>query len=198
MSTQIERSNATRSKILAVARAAFVRDGYDGASLEKIATDAGFTKGALYHHYDGKEALFAAVFSLVSLETINAAGKRAAKIGVPREQLKAAAMAWLKAVERSDARTIILDLAPKALGFAGARALEDSITLEPLLGLVHAVLESEKLKGNVDALLAARLINATLTEIALLRHASDGRAPGTNMAADAIIGVIDGVLKGSI
>jgi AcrR family transcriptional regulator len=198
MSTQIDRSNATRSKILAVARAAFVREGYDGSSLEKIATDAGFTKGALYHHYAGKEALFAAVFGLVSLETITAAGKRTEKIGVPREQLKAAAMAWLKAVERSDASTIILDLGPKALGYARARAIEDSITLEPLLRLVQAVIDSEQIKGNVDAVLASRLINAALTEIALLRHASDGRSPKTNAAADAITGVIDGVLKGVI
>jgi AcrR family transcriptional regulator len=195
MSTQIERSNATRSKILAVARAAFVRGGYDASSLEKISTDAGCTKGALYHHYAGKEALFAAVFSLVSLETINVAGKSTAKIATPREQLKAAAMAWLKAVERSDASTIILDLGPKALGYARARALEDSITLEPLLSLVHAVIESEKLKVDVDAVLAARLINAALTEVALLRHASNGRSPRINVAAVAITGVIDGMLK---
>jgi AcrR family transcriptional regulator len=198
MSTQIERSSATRSKILSVARAAFVRDGYDGSSLEKIAADAGFTKGALYHHYNGKEALFAAVFSLVSLETINAAGKRTAKIGVPREHLKVAAMAWLKAVERNEASTVILDLGPKALGFARVRALEDETTLKPLLGLVQAVIDSEKLEGSVEALLAGRLINAALTEIALLRHASGGRTPKLNVAADAIAGVIDGVLKRSI
>jgi AcrR family transcriptional regulator len=197
MSTQIERSNATRSRILAVARAAFVRDGYDGASLEKVAAEAGFTKGALYHHYDGKEALFAAVFSLVSRETTDAAGKRAAKHEKPREQLKAAAMAWLKAVESSDASAIILDLGPKALGFARARALEDSIALQPLLGLIQAVIVSEQLKGNLDALLAARLINAALSEIALLRHASGRRTPNSRMAAVAIEGVIDGVLKGS-
>lgn len=196
MSTQFERSNATRAKILAVARAAFVRDGYDGVSLEKIAAEAGFTKGALYHHYAGKEALFAAVFSLVSRETIAIAGKRAGKSGAPRERLKAAAMAWLKAVERTDARVILLDLGPRALGFAQARALEDSITLEPLLGLVRAVIEAEKLKGGVGALLAARLINAALTEISLLRHASGGRDPSAIIAAHAIAGVIDGVLKG--
>jgi AcrR family transcriptional regulator len=197
MSTQLERSAATRSKILAVARAAFARDGYDRSSLEKIAADAGLTKGALYHHYEGKEALFAAVFSLVSLETIRNAGKRAPKIGQPREQLKAAAMAWLKAVERNDAGTIILDLGPKALGFARARALEDEITLEPLLDLVRAVIDAEKLEGNVDALLAARLINAVLSEISLLRHASGGRVPSTNVAADAISGMVDGLLRRS-
>jgi AcrR family transcriptional regulator len=187
MSTQIERSNATRSKIIAVARSAFARDGYDVVSLEKIAAEAGFTKGALYHHYEGKEALFAAVFSLVSRETIDAAGKGAAKIEAPREHLKVAAMAWLNALESSDARTILLDLGPKALGFARVRALEESVTLQPLLGLVNAVI----------ALLAARLINATLAEVALLRHESGGTSPSTLEAGHAIASVIDGVLNGS-
>lgn len=181
--------------MLAVARAAFVRDGYDGASLEKIAAEAGFTKGALYHHYDGKEALFVAVFNLVSMEIIEIAGQRTAKSGDPRAHLKAAAMAWLKAVEESNARTILLDLAPKALGFERARALEDAIALEPLLNLVHAVIDAERLRSAVDALLVARLINAALTEIALLRYASNGGFPSTKMAGHVIAGVIDGVLK---
>ena len=195
MSTQIERSNTTRAKLVAVARAVFVRDGYDGASLEKIAGEAGLTKGALYHHYEGKEALFAAVFSLVSREIVEIAGRASAAAGTPREHLKAAAMAWLDAVESSDARIILLDLGPRALGFANARAIEDSITLEPLMKLVEAVIETEELNDTVDVLFAARLVNAALTEIALLRHASDGCAPNSNMAAQAISGVIDGLLK---
>jgi AcrR family transcriptional regulator len=196
MSTQIERSNATRAKIIAVARAAFVQDGYDESSLEKISAEAGVTKGALYHHYDGKAALFAAVFTLVSQETLATAGRRASRIDVPRAKLKGAAMAWLRIVESSDARTILIDLGPRVLGFAGARQLEELITLQPLLKLVHAVIETEKLRGHVEALLAARLINAALTEISLLRHASDGHSPSLKSAAHAIEGVIDGVLKG--
>jgi hypothetical protein len=136
------------------------------------------------------------VFSLISLETIDDVSKQTAKIGGPREHLKAAAMAWLKAVERTDARAIILELGPEALGFARVRAIEDSITLEPVLGLVQAVIEAENLKNTIDALLVARLINAALAEIALLRNASNGRVPSIAMAADAITGVVDGLLKG--
>lgn len=60
MSTQFERSSATRAKIIEVARAAFLPDGYGGTSLDKIAAAAGVTKGALYHHYASKKALFTA------------------------------------------------------------------------------------------------------------------------------------------
>jgi AcrR family transcriptional regulator len=195
MSTQTERSATTRSKILAVARVAFIHDGYDGASLEKIAAKAQLTKGALYHHYAGKEALFAAVFTLVTQEVIETVGRRAAKTVSPRKHLKDSAITWLQAIEASDARTIILDLGPKALGFAQARALEESITLEPLIGLVQAVINDEQLKGGVDALLVANLFNAALTEIALLRHATVGKTPTIEMAKKSMAGVIDGLLK---
>lgn len=171
-----------------------MRDGYDAASLEKIAAEAGLTKGALYHHYSGKEALFVAVFNVVCQEVIDLVGRRPTKAGTPRELLIENAMAWLKAVERNDARAILLELGPKALGFAQARALEDSIALMPLLKLVQALIETEKL-NTIDALLAARIINAALTEIALLRHLSDGRTPNIKIAARAIEGVIAGVLK---
>jgi AcrR family transcriptional regulator len=194
MSTQIERSTTTRTKILAVARAAFVQDGYDGSSLERIATEAELTKGALYHHYSSKEALLAAVFSLVSQEIMNVLKKGSIKIASHREQLKATTMAWLKAVESSDARAIILDIGPKALGFARARALEDTITLGPLLNLVRAVIDAERLEDTLDALLIARLINAALSEIALLRYASDMQTPTADAASKAIAGIIGGLL----
>lgn len=47
-----------RSRILAVAAHNFERDGYVGASLRRIATDAGFTKGAVYSNFGSKPDLF--------------------------------------------------------------------------------------------------------------------------------------------
>ena len=49
-----------RSQILAGAAAVFAADGYEGASMARIATVAGVSKGTLYNHFDGKAALFAA------------------------------------------------------------------------------------------------------------------------------------------
>ncbi|MES7927281.1 TetR/AcrR family transcriptional regulator [Cutibacterium acnes] len=50
-----------RSRILAVAAHNFERDGYVGASLRRIATDAGFTKGAVYSNFGSKPDLFGQV-----------------------------------------------------------------------------------------------------------------------------------------
>ncbi len=57
-----EQSKAvTRATLIAVGRTHFLRDGLGGAVADKIAEDAGYSRGALYSHFDGKEDLFLAV-----------------------------------------------------------------------------------------------------------------------------------------
>src|ERR1700690_1597800 len=54
-----EQSKAnTRERLLAAARSVFARRGFHGASVEEIASEAGFSTGALYSNFDGKEDLF--------------------------------------------------------------------------------------------------------------------------------------------
>ena len=54
-----EQSKAnTRERLLAAARSAFASHGFHGASVEEIASRAGFSTGALYSNFDGKEDLF--------------------------------------------------------------------------------------------------------------------------------------------
>lgn len=51
----------TRRRILDAARRTFARMGYDGASIDEIAADAGLTKGAVYWHFSSKMDLFKAI-----------------------------------------------------------------------------------------------------------------------------------------
>jgi AcrR family transcriptional regulator len=54
-----EQSRAnTRERLLAAARSVFARCGFHGASVDEIAAEAGFSTGALYSNFDGKEDLF--------------------------------------------------------------------------------------------------------------------------------------------
>ena len=48
-------------QVLAAAKTVFLRDGYDLASMDAIASEAGVSKGTLYGHFPGKEQLFTAV-----------------------------------------------------------------------------------------------------------------------------------------
>jgi AcrR family transcriptional regulator len=59
--TREESQAQTRAALMAVGREHFLRHGLGGAVAEKIAEDAGYSRGALYSNYDGKEDLFLAV-----------------------------------------------------------------------------------------------------------------------------------------
>lgn len=58
MTTQ-QRSEATRSRILASAAVCFAERGYDATGVAEICQQAGVSKGAIYHHFASKQALFA-------------------------------------------------------------------------------------------------------------------------------------------
>jgi AcrR family transcriptional regulator len=50
----------------------FARRGFEGASLDEIAETAGFTRGAIYKNFDGKEDLFFAVIDRLNEQVIDA------------------------------------------------------------------------------------------------------------------------------
>jgi AcrR family transcriptional regulator len=60
--TREESKQQTRDAVLAAARDVFARDGFHGATLERVAEEAGFTKGAVYSAFDSKADLFLAVY----------------------------------------------------------------------------------------------------------------------------------------
>jgi AcrR family transcriptional regulator len=60
--TREESKQNTRAAVLAAARGVFARAGFHGATLERVADEAGFTKGAVYSAFDSKADLFLAVY----------------------------------------------------------------------------------------------------------------------------------------
>jgi AcrR family transcriptional regulator len=63
-----QQGEATRRALIDAARKLFGEQGYAATSLDEVVTSAKVTKGALYHHYRGKQELFAAVYEKVKLE----------------------------------------------------------------------------------------------------------------------------------
>ena len=63
-----DRSAATREKMLEVAETLFARMGYEGAHLERIASEVGVRKTALYYYFDSKEALYVRVLERMLLD----------------------------------------------------------------------------------------------------------------------------------
>jgi AcrR family transcriptional regulator len=58
-----ERKARTREALLAAAARVYARRGFDGATLDEVAAEAGFSKGAVYAHFGSKENLLMALMS---------------------------------------------------------------------------------------------------------------------------------------
>ena len=63
-----ERQAETRRRLVDVAREMFLADGYAATSLDKVAEQAGFSKGAVYSNFSGKEELCMAVLDSIHAE----------------------------------------------------------------------------------------------------------------------------------
>lgn len=68
--SRAERQQQTRERLVEVATAMFLDVGYAGTSLDKVALAAGFSKGAVYSNFAGKEELCMAVLDIIHAEKI--------------------------------------------------------------------------------------------------------------------------------
>ncbi|HEY4810065.1 MAG TPA: TetR/AcrR family transcriptional regulator [Solirubrobacteraceae bacterium] len=96
-----ERTRAnTRERLLTAARSVFARSGFHGASVDEIASEAGFSTGALYSNFDGKEDLFLVLMEREiaehAREIAEAVGARASVA----ERATGGARQWMTMIDR--------------------------------------------------------------------------------------------------
>lgn len=124
MSLRDEKSARTRAAFLAAARALFAASGYAATPTEAILDRVGVKRGALYHHFRDKAALFEAVCHDLHREA--GAEIEAALVGItdPVEALVAGCRAWLAFMARPDVRQILLVDAISVLGIERWNAMD--------------------------------------------------------------------------
>ena len=119
--TQGERTAQTRAALIAVARRLFGAEGFAAVGAERVAQEAGMTRGALYHHFTDKADLFAAVLDQVEAEIALRVADSVAGFD-PADtagMLLAGADAWLDASTEPDLQRIVLLDGPSVLGGTG-------------------------------------------------------------------------------
>jgi AcrR family transcriptional regulator len=141
-----EQAEATRRELLAVARELFAAHGYAATSLERVARDAHVTRGALYHHFDGKRGLFRAVYEALEGELVARVAAAVAAAPQPARQLEAGVDAFLDACLDPAVQQIVLLDAPSALGWDLWHELNGVYGL----GLVRAALAAGMELGTVE------------------------------------------------
>jgi AcrR family transcriptional regulator len=89
--SRAERKEDTRARLLASAGRVFARRGYHAASVEDVAEDAGFSKGAVYSNFESKEELFLALLEERFARRLDDVRAAVAEPGEPGEQARRSA-----------------------------------------------------------------------------------------------------------
>lgn len=185
MNKKVERGRSTREQLVAIATRLFAARGYEGASIEAVLQESGLSRGALYHHFVSKEALFDAVLEHVEAgiaeETLTASRAHTD----PVEALRAGCLAWVRLAGDPLVQRIVLLDAPAVLGWERWRAIEERYGF----GLLKAALRPIAEQGRLPAELVepfAHMILAAMNETALLIVRAEDGAAATREAEVAV------------
>jgi AcrR family transcriptional regulator len=159
---------ATRGQLVGVATQLFADHGYEGTSIDAVLSAAGVSRGALYHHFAGKEALFEAVVSEVSNRVTEDLVAAISGCTDPVDALRTAALAWVDLSARDPVvqRVVLVD-APSVLGWERWRTMDDGRTLGAMRAMLQAVSDSGRLAPEL-VVPFAHMILAALDEITLV------------------------------
>lgn len=124
MAKQAERREATRGAIIRAATALFGRHGFAATSVDQLAAKAGVAKGAVYHHFATKEALFEAVFEAVSEEVSAKVAAAARKAPDLIASINLGTKAYFKICSEGATGRIILGDGPAVLGWQRWREID--------------------------------------------------------------------------
>lgn len=191
--TQASRSAATRDALIAAARRLFAERGYGEVGTEEIVRTAGVTRGALYHHFADKVALFAAVFETLETEV---AGRIAAAAGAqtdpdPIALMRAGVAAWLDACAEPEVHRIMLIDAPSVLGWERWTEISNHHNMGLAQALLTHAIEVGRIPAQPVVPLAHTLIGAVREAAMYLARSAD------QVQARAEVGrVMDQLLRG--
>jgi AcrR family transcriptional regulator len=119
-----KKAQKTRAQLVAAARKLFARQGFAATSTEEILQKAGVTRGALYHHFKDKAALFEAVCVAMHEEAVAEISDVTGEDVPPFDGLVAGSLAWIDHTAKPDVNRILIVEAPAVLGWERWNALD--------------------------------------------------------------------------
>jgi AcrR family transcriptional regulator len=167
MATNPERSAATRGRLVGAARALFAGNGFAATGTEAILQRAGVQRGALYHHFADKAALFEAVCIALSEEALPIVEAAAARARDPLDALMFGSIAWIDFATRDDVRRILLVDAPNVLGWQRWDALDRQLSQQALHDALGHALSAGTIRFDAGPDLLATMVNGALGALAL-------------------------------
>src|SRR6266436_440778 len=162
-----EYTEATRQALLAAGRDIFAKEGYQATGIEAISRAARVTRGAFYHHFEDKKALFDAVVVSMQAEAVARIGERARAQQKIWDRLSVGIDAYLDACLEPAYARIVIQEAPAVLGNERYREIEEAYPM----ALFTATLNALKREGELDFEdidLRSRMVDAMICKVALM------------------------------
>ena len=188
-----EHVEATRRAVLAAARSSFGAKGYAQTSVEEIAAAARVTKGAVYHHFASKEALFRAVHAELEAE----AQARAVAARDPEQpaidQIAAMVDGYLDAALDGEIRRITLIDGPALLGLEPDLPADAQVRVDAVRSFVAAAIGRGEIVA-VDPGLLTDLIGGLALQGALLI----ARSTDPDVTRASLGFAVDALLRGGL
>jgi AcrR family transcriptional regulator len=167
-----EYAEITRTALIDAAREIFVEAGFQQAGIEAIARRARVTRGAFYHHFVDKQALFEALVIELQANAALRLTESARAEGDPFARLRAGARAFLEVCVDPAYRRLVIQDAPAVLGSKRSREIGEAYAFG-ILGQALVDMKSTGLIVVDDPWLAGRMIGAMICEAAVLLGDAD-------------------------
>jgi AcrR family transcriptional regulator len=184
-----DEAERTREAIVHAARELFANRGFAATPTEDVVAAAGVTRGALYHHFADKAALFREVFVQLSAEldaSVNAAARTA---GTVPEAFAAGCAAVLDFMVRPDYHQIAVVDAPSVLGSVAWHDVDAGIGLATMSAGLRALEAAGALRVPYTDALAVAVYGA-LTEAGIVLSRNGPGSPSRDELLAAILGLV--------
>ncbi len=193
--SQVDRSAATRTALIAAARGLFAEHGFAGVGTETIVRAAGVTRGALYHQFADKTELFEAVYEAIEEDISRRLGERIAAAGAsdPIDVMMLGADAWLDACAEQEVQQIVLLDGPAVLGWQRWREIGMRYGLGLVEGLLTHAIEVGRLPPQPVSPIAHVLVGA-LDEAGLYIARSEDPATASQEIRTIIARLVAGLM----
>jgi AcrR family transcriptional regulator len=168
---------ATRGQLIEVATTLFADRGYEGTSIEAVLAAAGVSRGALYHHFAGKEALFKAVLEALSERVTAKVTEAIRDCTDPVDAIHTGALAWIDLAGDPVIQRVMLVDAVSVLGWEQWQAMDEGRTVGGTRAMLQAVSDSGRLPQELVGPFSYMIV-AALDEAAMVV----ARSPDTGAA----------------
>ena len=192
MARQAERREATQAAILEVAMRRFGEAGFAAVTIDEIAAAAGVAKGAVYHHFASKEALFEAVFERASAQLAAEVRDRSVGAKDVLARLVEGSRLYFEACAKPPYGRILLKEGPAVLGWERWREIDTRYFLAMLPMALEAAMQAGLVAQQPPEPLA-RMLTGAVTEAAVACAASDDPAATGRAYVAALARLVDGL-----